>query len=411
VSDLKCFRRADYVGGTNAFVNTCFASQTIVSAGTTSYEWNALFALDNFGTSGDASQNTALYAQSIKESTGQTWASVFELRDLSTNPTVSSVATEIDIWSNTTDTNNSRAILHLVAGKLPGGNGVAPVIGRGVLLGAASAAAATINTGIEFGTATWGTALIDTTAGVTFPKGIDLSTGTCSTSCFASTGFTVDGSGNVLISNTGNAGQLNVTANSNNSAMAITNTQAGGRQYIMKSVGGSGIPASSFVLVDVTGSTNPMLINSSGDLGIGSNISDNVLTGAALKLTNSTKLATFGGSINLGAKLLTSATAPTIASGGCTTGSAQSISASNGSAAFEITLGGATCGSTITLTMPAAATNWVCDGYQQAAITNYLVSTGAKSTTAVVLTNVVRTTGVAGNFTGATLYNIKCTPY
>ncbi len=104
-------------------------------------------------------------------------------------------------------------------------------------------------------------------------------------------------------------------------------------------------------------------------------------------------------------------TPPTIASGGCTTGSAQSVSGSSGSAVFELTLGGATCGSTITLTLPAAPANWQCDGYQEAAITNYLVSTGAKSTTAVVLTNVVRTTGVAGNFTGATLYVVKCLPY
>ncbi len=109
--------------------------------------------------------------------------------------------------------------------------------------------------------------------------------------------------------------------------------------------------------------------------------------------------------------LVHSPTAPTIASGGCTTGAAQSVSGNNGTAAFEITLGGATCGSTITMTMPAAANNWQCDGYQEAAITNYLVSTGAKSTTAVVLTNVVRTTGVAGNFTGATLYVVKCISY
>jgi hypothetical protein len=110
--------------------------------------------------------------------------------------------------------------------------------------------------------------------------------------------------------------------------------------------------------------------------------------------------------------LLASATPPTIASGGCTTGSAQSVSASNGSAAFEITIGGATCGSTITLTMPAAAHNWVCDAHNITnPATNALDMTGAASTTAVVLTNFVRTTGVAGNFTGADKLAIKCLPY
>lgn len=123
--------------------------------------------------------------------------------------------------------------------------------------------------------------------------------------------------------------------------------------------------------------------------------------------TINTAIASF-----LNGSLLFSATAPTVASGGCTTGSAQSISQSNGSAAFEITLGGATCGSTITLTMPAAPHNWVCDAHD---ITNpagnVLDMTGTASTTAVVLTNFVRTTGVAGNFTGADKLAVKCLAY
>lgn len=118
-----------------------------------------------------------------------------------------------------------------------------------------------------------------------------------------------------------------------------------------------------------------------------------------------------GGYYNNGG-LLVSPTAPTIASGGCTTGSAQSVSASNGSAAFQITLGGATCGSTITLTLPAATTNWVCDAHNVTTpASNVLDMTGVPSTTAVVLTNYVRTTGVAGNFTGAEKLAVKCFPY
>jgi hypothetical protein len=121
---------------------------------------------------------------------------------------------------------------------------------------------------------------------------------------------------------------------------------------------------------------------------------------------------TQAGALSLSGVLLVSRTAPTIASGGCTTGSAQSISQSNGSAAFEITLGGATCGSTITLTMPAAAHNWVCDAHNITnPATNVLDMTGAASTTAVVLTNYVRTTGVAGNFTGADHLAVKCAAY
>jgi hypothetical protein len=124
-----------------------------------------------------------------------------------------------------------------------------------------------------------------------------------------------------------------------------------------------------------------------------------------------TTLNATGGIQNNGG-LLVSQTAPTIASGGCTTGSAQSVSASNGSAAFEITLGGATCGSTITLTMPAAPHKWVCDAHNiTTPASNKPDETAAASTTSVVLTNFVRTTGVAGNFTGADKLAVKCLAY
>jgi hypothetical protein len=112
------------------------------------------------------------------------------------------------------------------------------------------------------------------------------------------------------------------------------------------------------------------------------------------------------------ASLADTSTAPTIASGGCTTGSAQSVSANNGTAAFAITLGGATCGSTITLTMPAAAHAWHCtvDDITTPA-SSEVHQTAASSTTAVVLTNYVRTTGVAGVFTGADVLAVSCRGY
>lgn len=104
--------------------------------------------------------------------------------------------------------------------------------------------------------------------------------------------------------------------------------------------------------------------------------------------------------------------APTIASGGCTTGSAQSISTSNGSAAFAITLGGATCGSTITLTMPAANTGWVCDAHDiTTPASNVVDQTAGGSATAVTLTNYARTTGLAANFTAADVLAVKCSAY
>lgn len=118
------------------------------------------------------------------------------------------------------------------------------------------------------------------------------------------------------------------------------------------------------------------------------------------------------GGAKLGSKLLISPTAPTIASGGCTTGSAQSVSQSNGSAAFAITLGGATCGSTIVLTMPAANAGWVCDAHDiTTPASNTVDQTAGGSATSVTLTNYARTTGLAANFTGADVLAVKCLPY
>lgn len=109
--------------------------------------------------------------------------------------------------------------------------------------------------------------------------------------------------------------------------------------------------------------------------------------------------------------------APTIASGGCTTGSAQSVSASNGTAAFAITLGGATCGSTITLTMPTASAaapvvGWVCHAHDiTTPATNIVEQSAGGSATVVVLTNYVRTTGIAANFNGPDVIAVGCTAY
>jgi hypothetical protein len=167
-------------------------------------------------------------------------------------------------------------------------------------------------------------------------------------------------------------------------------------------------------------SDGSLLIDAQANIKLGSVNTNDVLIGTGTdcgqKLcvngtAQATTLNATGGIQNNG-NLLVSQTAPTIASGGCTTGSAQSVSASNGSAAFEITLGGATCGSTITLTMPAAPHKWVCDAHNiTTPASNKPDETAAASTTAVVLTNFVRTTGVAGNFTGADKLAVKCLAY
>lgn len=103
-----------------------------------------------------------------------------------------------------------------------------------------------------------------------------------------------------------------------------------------------------------------------------------------------------------------SATAPTISSGFCTS---PSIPANNGTAAFTINVGSACAGSTGTLTMPAATTGWICDFHDVTTPASNVVEQTGGSTTTVTLTNYVRTTGVAGNFTSSDVIRAKCMAY
>ena len=137
--------------------------------------------------------------------------------------------------------------------------------------------------------------------------------------------------------------------------------------------------------------TYPFTVGSSG-----------IATGGAYE-TNS------GSSYYSLATAFASRTAPTIASGGCTS---PAITWSNGTAAFLITIGTSCTGvKTVTLTMPAAANAWACDGDNHtsdaAQQTNYIVARST-STTAVVVTSYDRVTGLQEDFTASNTYLMKC---
>lgn len=109
------------------------------------------------------------------------------------------------------------------------------------------------------------------------------------------------------------------------------------------------------------------------------------------------------------AQLVFGVTAPTIASGGCT---GPAVTWNNGTAAFLITIGTSCTGvKTVTLTLPAATNLWACraenntSDAQQAA---NMVVARATSTTAVVLTNYARTTGVQADFTASDTVLVSC---
>ena len=107
--------------------------------------------------------------------------------------------------------------------------------------------------------------------------------------------------------------------------------------------------------------------------------------------------------------LFMSATAPTIASGGCTS---PVVTWNNGTATFLITIGTSCTGvKTFTLTLPAASNLWHCKGDNNtsdaAQQTNYLVGR-ATSTTAVVMTSYDRVTGLQEDFTDSNTYLMSC---
>ena len=114
------------------------------------------------------------------------------------------------------------------------------------------------------------------------------------------------------------------------------------------------------------------------------------------------------GALKLASKSMIN-TAPTIGSGLCTS---PSVSASNGTAAFALTVGSSCTGvTTASITMPAATTGWTC---YFANVTNPATSTPSQTggtTTTVTLTNYARTTGLAADFTTGDSIRVMCAGY
>lgn len=109
-----------------------------------------------------------------------------------------------------------------------------------------------------------------------------------------------------------------------------------------------------------------------------------------------------------GTKIAFSATAPTLASGGCT--SAAMVD-NAGTAYFTATVGTSGCSGSqpLVFTLPAATVGWNCyarNGTTSA--TSAPAQTGVPSTTSVTITNFVRTTGVAGVWTANDNIQVSC---
>jgi hypothetical protein len=99
---------------------------------------------------------------------------------------------------------------------------------------------------------------------------------------------------------------------------------------------------------------------------------------------------------------------PVYASGGCST---TPVIAGN-PYSFKFTNGATGCsGSTLVLTLPAAAHGWACHLHDITTPGTYEDQSAAASTTSVQFTNYTRTTGVALTWLGSDVLIGGCTPY
>jgi hypothetical protein len=109
---LDIQRVGTHTGGINGVVTNALKIYSSALAGSTNYEWTALTIMDNYCVGADNTENVAVYGQAIKRSTGPTWASVFEIRDVNTSAVALGASLGIEISAvgsgNTLDTNYQR---------------------------------------------------------------------------------------------------------------------------------------------------------------------------------------------------------------------------------------------------------------------------------------------------------------
>lgn len=311
--DYGVFRYANYVGGTNGFVNAAFKAETQVQPGTLSFEWTGLFLMNNYGTIGDAGESVAVYGSAVKFSTGGTWGGVFDAADYNTTDPLSGapIGAEISVGANGADVAGNRTVLQVTARKrIAGANAV---IQRAILFN--SGPNVTFTSGLEFNGAgpTTYTSIISATGAPTTTNGIDISGFTCSVTCFKSPGFSINGSGTatmfgaVIGAPTGGdkgANTMNIAGAIWDNGTAPTGTLASG--YVRATSPTLVTPAlgtpSAVVLTNATG-----LPVGSGISGLGAGIATWLATPSSANLATAVTDETGSGALVFG-------TSPTIAS-------------------------------------------------------------------------------------------------
>ena len=129
---------------------------------------------------------------------------------------------------------------------------------------------------------------------------------------------------------------------------------------------------------------------------------------------SSTNLLNINGSLStsgaykLGGRIMASTTAPTFTSGACV----GAMGTANSTAAFTVSTGTGSCGSTFTLGMPGDATGWVCDANDEAIAGTTAIRETADTTTSVTFTNYsVGSSPAAVSFPTSHTIKVKCTGY
>lgn len=105
--------------------------------------------------------------------------------------------------------------------------------------------------------------------------------------------------------------------------------------------------------------------------------------------------------------LLASATAPTVTG----FGSSPSVPNNNGTSAFTVNVGTGGTANTGSVTLPAAATGWVCTAQDVTTPASFVTAQTGGTTTTATFANYSRTTGLITAWTASDVLRVSCFAY
>lgn len=225
-------------------------------------------------------------------------------------------------------------------------------------------------------------------------------------SAVAITGGTVQG----LTSLGSKAASISDAADADTKLISIRNTSTGTSAVATLQLGNNGSASAAYLQVyGGSHATLPAIV----DLNNRNNaavriLSNNALVGSftstGLDVTGRVGATT---QYNVNGVLHVSATAPTVTG----FGTSPSVPNNNGTSAFTVNVGTGGSASTGTVTLPAAATGWVCTAQDVTTPASFITSQTGGTTTTATFTNYSRTTGAAIAWTASDILRISCFAY